>query len=438
LVVCHAEDLLKERFPERYTRGAGSPEASQWARRTHVPFAEALLSSTQPVLKSAGVGARSRSPETCQSLVAPNMVVRERLDQWENAARRDAVPGPDNWRMLAVWPAARDAAVSGSTGIEGNPLSPSAVAEVLAGAAVDANADHIREVENYNRALNLARDAAARPGFTWSPEVIHLINATVMEGLPRDTHGDYHAAGEDVFVGIFTGPSPRVVQVLMDELMAWLGRADRMPPLIRSALLHLNIIAIHPFNDGNGRTARILAAMELVRDGVRSPELISIEAYLRRNRDEYIDALRTTLGPSYDPENHPVTEWLNYYTRVSLDRLEARNRILDALPTDIGILVSALADAGQPLEWAATLLAARVSRLRTAALAEMTGRSMPAARAELGRITRAGWLEPRGATRGRSYRPSEQLTALPLHVPELMRLLAAGAQLSVFDEALAG
>ncbi len=367
----------------------------------------------------------------------PNMVIRERLDQWENAARRNAELGPGNWRMLAVWPAARDAAVSGSTGIEGNPLGPGAVAEVLAGAAVDAGADHIREVENYNRALNLARDAAARPGFTWSHEVIHLINATVMEGLPRDTHGNYRGPGEDVFVGIFTGPSPLVVQGLMDEMVAWLGPAERTPPLIRSALLHLNVIAIHPFSDGNGRTARILAAMELVRDGVRSPELISIEAYLRRNHDEYIDALRTTLGPTYDRDNHPVTAWLDYYTRISLDRLEARNRILDALPTDLGILVSALADSGQPLEWAVTLLAAQVSRLRTAALAEVTGRSMPAARAELGRITRAGWLEPRGATRGRWYRPSEQLTALPLHVPELMHLLAAGEQLSLFDEALA-
>ncbi len=339
--------------------------------------------------------------------------------------------------MLALWPAARDAAVSGSTGIEGNPLDPDAVGLVLAGAAIDADADHVREVVNYNRALNLARDAATRPGFTWSHEVIHLINATLMEHLPRDTHGDYRNAGEDVFVGIFTGPSPLVIQSLMDELVAWLRVSDRTPPLIRSALLHLNVIAIHPFNDGNGRTARILAAMELVRDGVRSPELISIEAYLRRSRDEYIEALRTTLGPRYDPDNHPTNEWLDYYTRISLDRLEARNRILDALPADMGILVSSLADAGEPLEWASTLLAARVGRLRTAALAELTGRSLPAARAELGRLGRAGWLEPRGVTRGRWYAPSSRLSALPLHVPVLMRLLAAGEPLRRFDDAVA-
>src|SRR6266498_1715669 len=137
---------------------------------------------------------------------SPNMTLRERLDQWENAARRDADLGPRSWRLLAVWPAARDAAVSGSTGLEGNPLAPGQVEQVLAGAAVEADADHIREVENYNRALNLARDAAGRPGFTWSNEVIHLINATVMEGLPRDTHGNYRGPGEDVYVGIFTGP----------------------------------------------------------------------------------------------------------------------------------------------------------------------------------------------------------------------------------------
>jgi Uncharacterized conserved protein len=366
----------------------------------------------------------------------PSMTIRDRLDRWENAVRRDAELGPGNWRMLAVWPAARDASVSGSTGIEGNPLDPTQVQEVLAGAAVNADSAHIREVENYNRALNLARQAALRPDFSWSHEIIHLINATVMDGLPGDTHGNYRGPGEDVFVGIFTGPSPLLVQTLMEELVSWLRRPSRTPPLVRSALLHLNMIAIHPFNDGNGRIARILAAMELMLDGVRSPELISIEAYLRRNRDEYIDALRTTLALSYDPDNHPVTDWLDYYTRISLDRLEARNRILDALPTDIGILVAALSDAGEPLDWAVTLLAARVSRMRTAALARLTGRSTPAARAELGRMTRASWLEPRGATRGRWYAPSERLTAIPLHVPELMRLLAAGDQLMLFDEEL--
>lgn len=365
----------------------------------------------------------------------PNRDVLNRLDRWDNAIRRDPGPEPGNWRMLAIWPAARDASVSGSTGIEGNPLGPGQVEEVLAGAAIEADSAHVREVENYNRALNLAQDAALRPDFSWSHELIHLVNATVMAALPRDTRGNYRGVGEEISVGIFTGPSPLMVPALMEELVQWLRTENRTVGLVRSALLHLNLIAIHPFNDGNGRTARILAAVELIRDGVRAPELISIEAYLRRNRDEYVDGLRTTLGQSYDPENHPVSDWLDYYTRISLDRLEARNRILDAIPTDVGVLFSALADAGEPLEWGPTLLSARVARLRTRLLAQLTSRSTAAARADLARMTRAGWLVARGATRGRWYAPSERLEALPLRVPSLMGHLARGEQLRLFEPA---
>lgn len=359
--------------------------------------------------------------------------VRDRLDRWDEAVRASRAMDRTDSRLLAVWPAARDASVSGSTGIEGNPLEPEQVEQVLAGAAVAEDPVHVREVENYNRALNLARDAALRQDFEWSHAFIHLINATVMERLPRDTRGNYRAGeDEDVHVGIFRGPSPLLVHGLMDELVTWL-RTRPPQPLVRSALLHLNLIAIHPFNDGNGRTARILASVELVRDGVRAPELISIEAYLRRNRDEYIEMLRTTLGESYDPENHPATLWLDYYTRISLDRLAVRNRILDAVPADVGALFSALDDRGHPVSWASALLAARVSRMRTARLAQMTGRSMPAARAELGRMARAGWLEPRGQTRGRWYAPTNQLDELPLRVPGLVRMMAAGEQLSMFE-----
>jgi len=109
------------------------------------------------------------------------------------------------------------------------------------------------------------------------------------------------------------------------------------------------------------------------------------------------------------PITTPLRNGLRSTRRISRDRLQARNRILDALPTDIGILVSALADAGEPLDWGSTLLAARVGQLRTAMLAELTNRSMPAARAELGRMARANSLEPRGITRGRWYAPAERL-----------------------------
>ncbi len=363
----------------------------------------------------------------------PNRDIRERLDRWDTAVRRQVDLAAGSWRMLVVWEAARDASVAGSTGIEGNPLSPAQVHEVLSGAAIDADGVHVHEVANYNRALDLARAAVARPDFEWTHEIVHQVNAAVMDGLPRDTRGDYRGPGDEVYVGVYTGPSPLVVQSLMSELIDWLRRSSRMSTLVRSALLHLNLIAIHPFNDGNGRTARLLAAMALMERGIPAIELISIEAYLRRNRDEYVAVLQTTLGTGYDPDNHSVTDWLDYYTRVSLDRVDVRDRVLDALPGDLGVAFAALADAGDPVDWASLLLAARVSRLRTERVATMTGRSAPAARAMLARIVDRGWLLPRGRTRGRWYAPSERLDSLLLRVPALMRHLADGEQLSLFD-----
>ncbi len=364
----------------------------------------------------------------------PNPDILERLNRWETAVRRGAELVTGSWRMLVVWDAARDASISGSTGIEGNPLTPEQVEAVISGAAVDGSETHVREVANYNRALDIGRAAVARRDFQWTHEIIHQVNAAVMDGLPGDTLGDYRGAGDEVHVGIFTGPSPLVVQSLMTELVSWLRSTGRTSSLVRSALLHLNIIAIHPFNDGNGRTARILAAMALMEHGIPATELISTEAYLRRNRDEYVAALRTTLGTSYDPDNHPVTDWLDYYTRISLDRLDVRDRILDALPGDIGVVVAALQDLGDPADWASLLLAARVWRLRTERVATMTRRSSPAARALLARVAAQGWLVPQGRTRGRWYAPSERLDSLPIRVPELVRLLAAGERLEMFAE----
>jgi hypothetical protein len=363
----------------------------------------------------------------------PTEEIRQRLDRWDTAAREGVDLSTRSWRMFVVWDAARDASVSGSTGIEGNPLTPEQVDAALSGATVDGDEVHVREVVNYNRALELGRAAVARPDFEWTHEIVHQVNAAVMDGLPRDTRGSYRSVNEDVFVGIYTGPSPLLVQALMTELVGWLSRSSRTSSLVRSALLHLNVIAIHPFNDGNGRTARILASMALMEHGIPATEIISTEAYLRRHRDEYVGMLRTTLGTSYNPDEHPVTEWLDFYTRMALDRLGVRDRILEALPGDMGVVFAALADAGAPPEWAVILLAARVSRVRTDRVATMLNRSAPAARALLGRMVEAGWLSAHGRTRGRWYAPSARLEALPLRVPVLMRRLAAGDALALFE-----
>jgi hypothetical protein len=350
--------------------------------------------------------------------------LRQRLQHWDEAILREGQLAPGDWGHFAVWSAASSATTSASTGIEGNPLSPEQVDAVLAGQAVRAAADHVREVVNYNRAMRLAHRAAGRSDFAWTHGIIQEVNAAVLEGLPDDAEGRYRT--EDVPVGIFQPPSGLIVQGYMDALIDWLRR-DRSHALIRSALLHLNVIAIHPFANGNGRTARILSAIELVRGGISAPELVGIEPYLRRNRDEYIEMLRLVLGHSYHPDEHPATEWLDYYTRISLDRLEFRNRVRDVIPTDAGNVILALAARGDPLEWARILLAAAVRPITTREVAEWTSRSPQAVRATLGQMVASGWLDGTGHTRARRFVAGARLRVLPLRLPDLVDRMAAGA-----------
>ena len=71
-------------------------------------------------------------------------------------------------------------------------------------------------------------------------------------------------------------------------------------------------MAIHPFVDGNGRTARLLATLLLQRYGYGFRKLLSLDAHYQRNRANYIDALRRSLGQSYNKE-YESTEWLDFF-----------------------------------------------------------------------------------------------------------------------------
>ena len=357
---------------------------------------------------------------------APSEEVRRRLDRWDAEARQGVAGAIGPWTLAAVWSAARSATVAASTAIEGNSLTPEQVDAVLGGAQVNGDPADVRDIANYNAALNIAQRAAER-GSVLTEDLIQEINAAVTAGLRVDTGGRYRQ--DDVHVGIYEGPAWRVVPALMTELVDHLALNRRQSTLIRSALVHLNLVAIHPFADGNGRTARILSSFELMRDGIVAPELIAIEGYIRSHRDEYIDALRTTLGAAYNPEEHPATPWIDYYTRMSLDRLDARNWLLAALPNDFGVLAVALVETDSPLAWVPFLLAARNAPLRTSRIADATGRSNPAVRAMLSGMARAGWLMPVGSTRGRHYLPSDRLAALNLRSPEILRALTDGSQL---------
>lgn len=353
---------------------------------------------------------------------------QERLAAWDRAIAAEPPHEPVRWharfnRFM------RSVTVSASTRIEGNPMSPPEVDALLSGDHV--SAPHQRQIENlnYNRALNLATAFGVAPGFEWQEAIFGAINSTILQGLADDRQGRYRAEALRV-AGVYDPPHHTQIPAHMGALVEWLRECENHA-LVQVALLHLNFVAIHPFVDGNGRTARVASTLHLMRSGVRAPELLSVESYLAAHRDEYFERLRTTIGPSYQPDRHSATEWVDYYVGISTALLDFENRLAEAWPHDMGLLTDALARRRHPIEWAPVLHMATFGPVRSRDVAEFYDHSLPWARTRLNEIVSAGWLRQEGRTRASQWLAEPRLQSLDLRVPYLVQRHVAGQTLGL-------
>ena len=354
--------------------------------------------------------------------------MRRHLAEWDVAMRGEEPPHPIRWRLV-LGHYFRAATVAASTEIEGNPLTAHQVDALLQGEAVNASVQARREVLNYNNGLSTATSLALSPGFEWSQAILRMLNHQVMRDDAADRQGRYREEAVVVGGGVYHPPHHSTVPGLMQALETWL-RTSQDHPLVRVALLHLNLVAIHPWLDGNGRTARIASSLELMRTGVSSPEILSVEAYLREHEEEYYACLRETLGPRYQPDRHAASCWIEYYVRISSERLSFAERMNGAWPQDLGTIADAMA-MDHPRQWGTVAMMAAVAPIRTSLVAEIIERTAPTARSILAAMTAEGWLVRHGIKRGTHYVAGPRLLALRLRAPEIVRSHYEGGTLGL-------
>ena len=113
-------------------------------------------------------------------------------------------------------------------------------------------------------------------------------------GIEKDS-GMFRNHPEGVFDGdkqIFLAPPAHMVTTLMENLFKWMNEAkERINPLILSSIFHYEFVFIHPFSDGNGRTARLWQTA-LLSDWKPLFKYIPIESIIRENQDKYYSAIR--------------------------------------------------------------------------------------------------------------------------------------------------
>lgn len=173
-----------------------------------------------------------------------------------------------------------------SNAIEGNTLTMNETKVVLEGITVGGKTlrEHL-EVINHREAISYVEEIVQQQE-TLSEWQIKNLHRLVLKGIDEAYAGVYRK--EQVFISgaKHTPPAHYVIQEKMEQMMNWYqNEGIHLHPIKRGAMLHAIFVGIHPFIDGNGRTARLLLNLELMKDGF-PPVIIKVE-----NRLAYYEAL---------------------------------------------------------------------------------------------------------------------------------------------------
>jgi Fic family protein len=202
---------------------------------------------------------------------------------------------------------------------------------------------------------------------------------------------------------VFETASPFETPMLMEKLLGWHSKEEADPilhPLLRIAVFNVIFLAIHPFQDGNGRLSRVLTNLMLLRAGYAYASYTSLESVIEHNKEAYYLALRrtqTSFRKAVDWE-----PWILFFLRAlksQIGRLRERlaapptTGVLPGIPDDLSPL------AGQVLK----LLEARET-LSVAAAAAALGANRHTLKDKFTELVQKGYAELHGKGRGAHYR----------------------------------
>ncbi|NER46864.1 MAG: Fic family protein [Symploca sp. SIO1A3] len=212
-----------------------------------------------------------------------------------------------------------------STQIEGNPLNEAAIRRVIA-RSTRTGSDAEQEVRNYWRALERVEEFSETHSPITEAFIKELHRIVIVRGRGRRGSRSQYRTTECPVVDTITRridyapPEPKDVPRLMDDLVRWLSSSEaiELPAPIRAAILTHRFLSIHPFDDGNGRTGRLLATAELWRSCYRMRGFFSFEEYFNAERDRYYQNLQMGLPVNYydgrhDPDHTP---WILYFVET--------------------------------------------------------------------------------------------------------------------------
>lgn len=233
------------------------------------------------------------------------------------------------------------------THLEGNDLSLSEAKRVLEGESLIAGKRDVQEVINYRNVMKLidATEKETQDGFHYGPRIVKRINEIVGERIvPEDQIGRWRT--EQVILKdertdeiVFRPPSYMEVPFLMEDFFDWLNstEAKKLHPVLRAGVAHYYLTSVHPFVEGNGRTARAFATLVLFVEGYDIKKFFSLEEYFDKDAQRYYQALMTADKQHQFLANRDLTGWLEYFSQAMAVELTRIKEQIKRLSLDVKI-----------------------------------------------------------------------------------------------------
>ena len=212
---------------------------------------------------------------------------------------------------------------------------------------------------------------------------------------------------------VYMPPEDKDVPGLMAELVSWIGESESdLPVPVIAGMTHYQFVTIHPFYDGNGRTARTLTTWLLYQDGYDLGKFYALEEFYAEDLEGYYDALVTHPNHNYyfGRNEADITPWLDYF-------LKGMSVVFEQVAEEIERHSKGETDDGniallRPLDHRARRVLGLFGKqdfIKSSDVANLLGISTRQARLLLSQWVVQGWLEiVDPSKRGRKYRLGEQ------------------------------